>query len=282
MRCVEARRRIEAYADDELGLETTLEIEAHLERCTSCREIVREARGFRRAVAELYPRESLPPTLEASVTRALEGPTRRDRLPALAGLAVAAVALLALLGSLRGGLAEARPIAVDSAVALHEAAVRGDLRVALDSPSLPAVSRWLARELPFLTPIGEGAPEFRLAGASAVDLGGERAALVAYRREGEPVSLFVLPLRAWGEFGRTVRFRGIEFRESAVGAHRVIAWSHAPVSYLLVSTLERRAGEACAVCHLGADARAFADYPHLPAARASEAFQAPRPTEGSS
>jgi anti-sigma factor RsiW len=147
---------------------------------------------------------------------------------------------------------------VGAALAAHAGAERGTPALDVASSSAAQVSRWLADELAGVPPIGaEVPPGFRLEGAATVTLPAERAGWVLYRRGAEPVSLFVLPPRTWPAFGRGIRQHGMEFRALDVGRHRVIAWSHPPVSYLLVSARDRSPSEACAVCHAGPDAPAL-------------------------
>jgi hypothetical protein len=45
------------------------------------------------------------------------------------------------------------------------------------------------------------------------------------------------------------------------GEDRVVAWSHDPVSYLLVSDAARDPSEACGVCHTNAGERGVGELP---------------------
>src|SRR5262245_59707025 len=74
MSCRDMRDRVQAYADDELGLEGVLEVEAHLERCQACREAFDRQRAFRRTVATLYPYHEPPAELARAVRATLRGP----------------------------------------------------------------------------------------------------------------------------------------------------------------------------------------------------------------
>jgi anti-sigma factor RsiW len=257
MSCRELRDRLAAYVDDELGVEASLEIEAHLVRCPACRAAADRQRDFRRTFATVYPRQRLPERARRQLLRKL-GPTRP--WPSLGTLALGVAASLAVLVGVwalgRAGL----PAEVQAAIARHAAAERRDPALDIASSDLPAVNRWLREEVPLAGGIGLGPAALRLAGAASVRLGTDPAAWVLYRQDDEPVSLFVLPRRTWPAVGEAIHHRGIEFRALDVGGHRVIAWNHDPVSYLLVFARDRRPAEACAACHGGPGAPAIAGF----------------------
>ena len=71
MSCRAMRERVQAYADDELTVEGAIEVEAHLERCASCRDDFERQRSLRTVVSELYPRPAPPADLEQRVTAGL-------------------------------------------------------------------------------------------------------------------------------------------------------------------------------------------------------------------
>lgn len=255
MTCRDARDRIAAWADDELGVEGALGVEQHLERCASCRAAAERQREFRTTVAALHPRPRMPDASRRALLRQLRPPRRWPRIVATA--LAASFAAVAALWALR---APGVPAEVHAAVAMHEVAEHAAPSLGVRSSDLPAVNRWLRDELPFAGEIAPGPAALQLAGAASVRIGDERAAWVLYRDGAEPVSLFVLPPRAWPAVGESVDHRGIEFRTLEVGGHRVIAWNHDPVSYLLVSAIDRRPAEACAVCHVGPEAPAVAGF----------------------
>jgi anti-sigma factor RsiW len=251
MTCRELRDRVQAYADDELGLEGVLDVETHLERCAACRETFERQRAFRRTVAALYPREEPPPELARSVRTALQG--RWSGVARVTGVAAAALAV-ALVALLAGRPGDAMPPEVRAALGLHRAAQEGGLSLGLVSRDVADVNRWLRHEVPFVTDVPEAETRgFAIRGAAAVELSGTRAGYVLYERPGaRPISLFVLPRREWPPMGRAIHSGNVEFRWIEEGADRVVAWSHDPVSYLLVSDATRDPSEACGVCHVQA------------------------------
>jgi hypothetical protein len=122
------------------------------------------------------------------------------------------------------------------------------------------VNRWLRHAVPFFPDVPEAESRgFTVRDAAAVKLGGERAAYVLYDAGSRPVSLFVLPHRTWPPMGHAALSGGMEFRTLELGGERIVAWSHDPVSYLLVSDAARAPAEACGVCHSNAEAPGAGD-----------------------
>lgn len=255
MTCRDVRDRIAAWADDELGVESALDVELHLERCPGCQAAAERQRDFRATVGALYPRPRMPEASRRALLAQLR-PRRRGLRIVATALAASLAAVVALWALRAPGL----PAEVHAAVAMHEVAEHGPPPLGITTSELAAMNRWLHDELPFAGAIAPGPASLRLAGAASVRVGDARAAWVLYRQGEDPVSLFVLPPREWPAVGEAVHHRGIEFRTLEVGGHRVIAWNHDPVSYLLVSAQDRRPAEACAVCHVGPEAPAVADF----------------------
>jgi len=260
MSCRDMRERVQAYADDELTVEGVIEVEAHLERCAACRDDFDRQRSLRRMVAELYRADPPPADLAQRVTASLREPrtTRPLVVSALVATALAAVLLWTL-----GPRGERNvPPEVWAALGVHRAAEHGAFPPGLASSDVAEVNRWLHRAVPFFPDVPEAESRgFTVQGAAAVRLGGERAAYVLYHAGGRPISLFVLPHREWPPMGRAAHSGDMEFRSLELGGERVVAWSHDPVSYLLVSDATRAPAEACGVCHSNAVAPGTGDLP---------------------
>ncbi|HKA31269.1 MAG TPA: zf-HC2 domain-containing protein [Candidatus Binatia bacterium] len=259
MSCRAMRERVQAYADDELTVEGAIEVEAHLERCASCRDDFERQRSLRAVVSELYPRPAPPEDLEQRVTAGLREPRRAWR--PLVVSAVAAAGLGVVLVWALGPRSERNlPPEIWAALGVHRAAARGTLPPGLASSDVPEVNRWLHGAVPSFPGVPEAESRgFTVRGAAVVKLGGERAAYVLYQAGARPVSLFVLPHRDWPPMGRAARSGDMEFRSLELGGERIVAWSHDPVSYLLVSDAMRAPAEACGVCHSNAEAPGTGD-----------------------
>lgn len=189
-----------AYLDAELPAETRAQIDAHLVGCARCRRELRVQHEVRRLLGNEPPAAGAP-TFHARVAEAIaatprpaadipRGPRRR-----LASWAGGAVVLLAVLGG-GGWLAATRATAGDPAPAAHAgralpasaasvplfADVLADYR-RVTMTDLPGRSRDLdavRAAMPFAVEALR-APGLRLVGAWTTELGGEPAAVLAYR-----------------------------------------------------------------------------------------------------
>ena len=254
------RERVQAYADDELTVEGAIEVEAHLERCASCRDDFERQRSLCRAVAELCPPGPPPPGLEQRVAAALRAP-RAVRPVVVSALAAAALGVV-LVWAVGPRSERNLPPEIWAALGVHRAAARGTLPPGLVSSDVAEVNRWLHGAMPSFPDVPEAESRgFAVRGAAIVKLGGERAAYVLYQAGARPISLFVLPHRDWPPMGRAARSGDMEFRSLELGGERIVAWSHDPVSYLLVSDATRVPAEACGVCHSNAEAPGIGDLP---------------------
>lgn len=251
MECESSRRLLPAYGDNELGVESALEVERHLQGCAGCRTILEHQRAFSAAIGRLYPRAPLPPGMEDRLSAAWRSAPGRRPWVGLLALAASAVLVLTGLWSLVRPNAPATPPGVLAATEIHRHASRQEVSLAIHSSDVAAVNTWLAAALPFpLNQPVQKTNDMALQGAATVDLAGERAGYVQYRRDGQLVSLFLLPPREWPPHaGKKMRFRGIDFHLFTIDGVNAIAWNHAPLSYVLVSGLGAHGGQACAACH---------------------------------
>ena len=251
MRCEPFARLLPAYADNELSVESALDVERHLRTCTPCHTALERQRALAHAVGQLYPHAPLPPGLEDRVRRRLR--TAPGRSLWVRGLALAAAVLLGLgvvwklaRTHTAGTGTAGTPASVLAAAEMHRHAVP----LAIRSSDAAAVNAWLRTALPFpLNDAVRPTPDFTLLGAATVDLAGERVGYVEYRRDAHAVSLFLLPPRTWPAAGRTINVRAIDFHLFTVDGLTLVTWNHPPLSYVLVSDLGAQGAQACAVCH---------------------------------
>lgn len=116
MNCPACERQLSAYIDDQLALETRLELEAHLDQCPRCRADFESHQAVWEA-AHLGAGEAPPATLWEGIAAQLEEPIQSTRLDDLAlmlrGLAAQVQDLQRGLDELRqdlGSTAEAEPL----------------------------------------------------------------------------------------------------------------------------------------------------------------------------
>jgi len=281
--CAALRLRLAAYSDDELDVDAAIEIERHLDACAACRRAVGRQRHLSCALRALHPSDEPPAGFEARVRFATLGATSVTRRVVALGTVIAVLAgaggWLATSGRTpdvgvgRGAIvsdrADTAPL-VTTAAALHERADAHALALDVTSDDARTVSSWLATRLPFAAPIpAPGTPAIAIEGASVVSLGAHPAGLVRYRMNGRKISLFLLAEPAWGSEVTPVRVGTMDFRVFRRRDVDLVGWSHAALSYLLVSEDGLQAGDACAVCHGPDTHSAITDFVAAVAGRAS-------------
>jgi anti-sigma factor RsiW len=196
----EALRLLHAYVDGELDPAKALELEAHLAGNPSARAACERLRGLSAAIRAKADYHAAPAgfaeRLSASVPAEPQARPRRFALPrwlplasAFAGVAVLAFSAAALL--LRPG--EDDRLAAE----LLDAHVRATLAGrAFDvaSSDQHTVKPWLSARLPFSPPVADlSAHGFELTGGRLDYVGGQRVAVLAYKRRQHLIDVFVWP-----------------------------------------------------------------------------------------
>jgi hypothetical protein len=102
MSCEEARKLMHGFADRELGLESSLRLEAHLEGCGACRALLADLEASRRSAAAAMAYHAAPPGLEAGIRHRLRGSGSAPRSLRTALLAVPLLVLALAAGWLGG------------------------------------------------------------------------------------------------------------------------------------------------------------------------------------
>ena len=103
MDCSDVRRLLSREIDGELDPSRLKELEAHLERCESCRrarEDLRETYALHRRLGEIEP----PLTLVPEIMTAVEGPQRRSRFTGFFRAAVPIAAAVVLILGIYAGV----------------------------------------------------------------------------------------------------------------------------------------------------------------------------------
>ena len=256
------RRALPLYVEDLLAPARRARVERHLAACERCRATVERHRA---AILSLdaWPVESVPPPLEPTgVERSSTLPApRRWLVPAGATLAVVALAcgLVALRLARTEGLKvlpRTGELSTFEALALAEHAALASDRPKLDLVETDAgsIRRWL-REHGELSAdlVGEREPgpnRYALVGARSSSSGTLRAAAVATRIDGLPVTLLVgheaevdgLP--SWSPIAKRLQVRV----DPSSGAH-LLSWKNAGKAYTLVTDPGVAPKLACRLCH---------------------------------
>jgi mycothiol system anti-sigma-R factor len=199
MKCKDALDLIHAYADGELDLEKSLEIEQHLDACASCKvqyDHVRELGSTIRTYA-LY--HAAPSTLRERVVASLpRHAVAGTRNPPWHWWAMAtATALFTLLGLglglqfLQNGAEERL---MREVVAGHLRSLKANHLMDIASSDQHTVKPWIAGKLEFSPPVEDlSAQGYALAGGRLDYLNERDVMALIYRRRDHVINLFVWP-----------------------------------------------------------------------------------------
>lgn len=254
------------YAEGQLDAGAAARIERHLERCARCRAALEEIRRGIALASELEA-VAMPEDIAATMRARLTDPARpqgnRPSAPRIAWRAAAALLLCAAaLGVFwqvnrpwaRLRAADAAPTAFErEGRALHDRLLAGE-PVDFATSDEREAWRWLeSRRAPVTSLMAnrdaEGRARFVPIGAAVREVAGVQASVLAYRVDGEPVTLVlaragdVPDAPASGLWSKRVTHR-----RDAAGVN-TLTWTVGGGTYVLVSELEGYGQRACFVCH---------------------------------
>ena len=248
----EMARYLQAYCDGELETSRMLDVEAHLETCPSCRQVVETERAFREGFRVNAAREHVPPHLAERLRARIaeeERPRHRTR-PLVWGRRVSAVALAAsiaffALGGVLGYLI-AQPGSVPGVHPLVVELVSEHMKFAplenpaeLSSRNAEQVTFWVEQQTGHSVRVPDySSSGIRLLGGRVTVLGGRRAAYIVYEKGRNIISLFSFPeyeaslsgLKEMQRYGRT-------FQTGEYQMRHVVLWESGKMTYALVSDL---------------------------------------------
>lgn len=261
--CAAFRGVVSAYVDGELVGEDRAALDAHLETCAPCRGLLAEERATVELLAAARQRPRAPAALRARIEAlgaSHRGPARsRARRWLAAAAAVGVVAFLAgrFLGD-RATRVEPRASSalVSLAVDSHLRYARGQLPLEVSTDRPDRVSSFFAGRVPFVLtlpdyPVGPGQRKsYRLEGGRLVSFRNDYAAYVAYRMEGQPISLLVTSAStARPEGGSLVTQGALTFHIESVSGLKVITWTDNGLTYALAFDVAVEGADSCLVCH---------------------------------
>ncbi len=242
MRKDEALKMLQPYVDGELDAATCVELERHLADDAAARaklDVLRALSATIRGGAEYHAAPAALRDRVAAIARApqaelarLPGRRRfewlRTEWVRVAGFSTASAALAALLT-----FAILRPTPPDplerDAFASHVRAVVGERLIDVASSDQHAVKPWLSARLGFSPPVHDySGSGFELAGARVDVIGGERAAVLVYKRRLHMIDVLVQPARAEQSLTGTAR-----------NGYNLLHFARDGMSYWLVSDLNR-------------------------------------------
>ncbi len=256
-------------------------IDAHLKKCSNCRNAYNKERWFRQSLKKSTPlytaSDSLrnrinsitdeysttpDPVLKSQPHQGLSFGMKDFKIPLKRCSYVAALmSILAIYawlgGSQKIGPANAMTFA-DTAVDVHQRHTLGRLPLELVSHSPKRISNWFDGKLPFHLKL----PNYQelsgqdklywLKGARLIGYKNDYAAYIAYQMGDHPISLVVTSSStATPVGGEEIISKGLVIHFKSIAGLKVLTWTHHGLTYALVSDLKERGQQSCLVCHQG-------------------------------
>lgn len=233
MECERAQRMIEVYADGELDVSSTLQLEEHLAGCPHCAECVQGLKEERRLLKEKLPPHSVLPELHNRIQHALRA-ERSGARPAharaifvrWAALAAAAAGFL-VGGFFLGNRQHGRDQFVDELVADHLRSLQPGHLTDVASSDRHNVKPWFSGRIEYAPTVPDLSAEgFPLTGGRIDRLDKRTVAALVYQRRLHVINVFVL-------VGETIP-PGITRSEKG---YNLRSWTKGDLSYYAVSDL---------------------------------------------
>ncbi len=235
MNCFDSEHFLEAYADRELDLGRTLDLERHLEDCPDCRRRVADLQALRRGIGNAGLYRAAPVSLKSDILKELTPmPLRRSSFSRPgAWLAVAASVSIAvvLLGLWFRPGTTGEPKFVQEVVAGHKRSLLAAHLADVASSDRHTVKPWFQGKLDFSPRVEDLAEQgFPLIGGRLDLIGDRPVAALVYRRGEHRINVFTWPDDESRDAGREVFSRQ---------GFNVVHWRTGEMTFWAVSDLNR-------------------------------------------
>lgn len=229
----EIRELLHAYADGELDLINTREIEQHLRGCDECRRAEERIRALREVLTSDPPAYHAPAHLRKNIRATLRKEARAaDKqvspwLVLATGAAFAAVILGFVL--LQVTSASHQNTTADQVVANHVRSLLASHLVDVASSDQHTVKPWFEGKIDFAPEVHDFSTSgFPLVGGRLDYLDGKTVVALVYQRNKHPINVFVMPA------GET---RDSSPVASTYRGYNTLSWTHSNMLYWAISDL---------------------------------------------
>ena len=196
MNCRELEGLLGAYADGELDLVRSLDVEGHMRECPACSAALERLEALHTAVSSQAPYYSASPELRRKLTARL-APKQRWTGALQPWWAVAAACLLVALAFWRVTPSKFRPASAAierEVVAAHVRSLLADHLMDVPSSDRHTVKPWFTGKLDFAPEVADlSAQGFSLVGGRLDYIDGRTVAALVYRRRQHTINVFTWP-----------------------------------------------------------------------------------------
>ena len=257
--CKNIKQLMYPYLDGELDVKQNMEVEAHLLDCQTCCDLLNEEKRFLSVLKNECLQEEGPAALKVKIERKLinkqrpfsrffsNHPFKMAFASALAGI------LIFLLGAklLDLGINRTPPFVRASAES-HLKFISGDLPLEIKSHDPTVVAAWFKEKIDFMPHLPELKDDMTvLLGGRLAQFNGENMALIGYRIDKLPVTMFVIKGNpaAYVESKNFTFMKGRRFNFSEQHGLSSIAWTDSGNHFALISSHPSKNIVSCKVCH---------------------------------
>ncbi|MBI3759137.1 MAG: anti-sigma factor [Deltaproteobacteria bacterium] len=253
MTCETARALIHGYADGELDLERSIEIERHLEGCAECTVALREIRVMRSALRSGVVNFDAPDALREKIRNAICDARRaQSSMPQARGsvnsasskriasvlrpssrwvplMAAAVLMIVVLAGELRRPGSSTDSLIGNEIVASHVRSLMANHLADVISTNQHTVKPWFDGKIDFAPTVEDFAAQgFPLTGGRLDYADGHPVAALVYHRREHVINLFTWPIRNANESAPQIEQRQ---------GYNIVHWNKAGMAYWAVSNL---------------------------------------------
>lgn len=235
MSCRESQELLHGYADGQLDLVRSLEMERHFRECPACSREYENLRGMRSAMSGSLPYFQPRAGLERRLHARLRAESGAGRFaPPWRWAAVAAMVVLTAAVTWRTTLVGHRPaeILAEEVVSSHVRSLMAEHLTDVPSSDRHTVKPWFNGKLDFSPTVADFPDQgFALSGGRLDYLGGRSVAALVYRRRQHVINLFVWPAPQQAD---------AEIQTTDRQGYHALDWTKAHMNYWAVSDLNVR------------------------------------------